>query len=328
MKNIVPQKLKQGDEVRIIAPSTGIKIIGADCRQIAKERFEAMGLKVSFGRYTTDENFDMMGSSAAEKRVADIMEAFQDQEVKAIFTIIGGFNSNQVLSLLDYEVIKQNPKILCGFSDITALLNGIRAKTGLIVFYGPHYSSIGMKKGCEYTLDCFQKVLFGGACNIKASETWSDDLWFLDQENRQMIQNEGWWVIHEGEAKGELAGGNLGTLLLLNGTPYQPIWEKETVLAVEDCFTAAAADAKYFLRQLQALTQREDFKNVKAVLIGRFQKESNISRELLTHIVNRITELKNIPVIANLDFGHTTPIATLPLGGEAVVQNGIVKVSW
>ena len=324
----MPEKLKKGDEIRIIAPSTGIKIIGADCRQIAKERFEALGLKVSFGHNTVDENFDMMGSFSAELRAADVMEAFQDKNVKAIFTIIGGFNSNQVLSLLDYEVIKQNPKILCGFSDITALLDGIRAKTGLVVFYGPHYSSIGMKKGCEYTLDCLQKVLFDGSCDIKASQEWSDDLWFLDQENRQMIQNEGWWAIHEGEAKGELAGGNLGTLLLLNGTPYQPKWEKETVLAVEDCFTAAAADAKYFLRQLQALTQREDFKNVKAVLIGRFQKESKVTRELLTHIVDRIVELRNIPVIANLDFGHTTPIATLPMGGEVIVQKDIVKVSW
>ena len=324
----MPEKLKKGDEIRIIAPSTGIKIIGADCRQIAKERFEALGLKVSFGHNTVDENFDMMGSFSAELRAADVMEAFQDKNVKAIFTIIGGFNSNQVLSLLDYEVIKQNPKILCGFSDITALLDGIRAKTGLVVFYGPHYSSIGMKKGCEYTLDCLQKVLFDGSCDIKASQEWSDDLWFLDQENRQMIQNEGWWDIHEGEAKGELAGGNLGTLLLLNGTPYQPKWEKETVLAVEDCFTAAAADAKYLLRQLQALTQREDFKNVKAVLIGRFQKESKVTRELLTYIVDRIVELRNIPVIANLDFGHTTPIATLPMGGEVIVQKDIVKVSW
>ena len=160
------------------------------------------------------------------------------------------------------------------------------------------------------------------------SQQWSDDLWFLDQENRTMIDNDGWWVLHQGEAQGELAGGNLGTLLLLNGTPYQPRWNKETVLAIEDCFTAASADAKYFMRQLQALAQREDFKNVKALLIGRFQKESKVSREMLTHIITHIAELKDLPVIANMDFGHTTPIATLPLGGNAEVKPELVKVSW
>jgi muramoyltetrapeptide carboxypeptidase LdcA involved in peptidoglycan recycling len=135
MSDITPVKLHQGDEIRIIAPSTGLKIIGADCRQIAKERFEAWGLKVSFANNTTDENFDYFGSSNAALRAADIMEAFTDTKVKAIFSIIGGFNSNQVLPFLNYEVIRQNPKIICGFSDITALLNGIRAQTGLKVLY-------------------------------------------------------------------------------------------------------------------------------------------------------------------------------------------------
>jgi len=157
MQKLIPSPLQSGDEIRIIAPSTGIKIIRADCRQIAKQRFEAMGLKVSFGQNTIDDNFDMLGSSEIEKRASDINDAFKDKNIKAIFTIIGGFNSNQVLPFLDYDLIKNNPKIICGFSDITALLNGIYAQTGLIGFYGPHYSSIGMLKGCEYTIDTYNK---------------------------------------------------------------------------------------------------------------------------------------------------------------------------
>ncbi len=97
MQKIVPPLLKAGDEVRIVAPSRGIKIIGTDSRELAAQRFAEMGLKVSFGRYTTDDNWDLMGTSPVEQRVADIMEAFQDHNVKAIFTIIGGFNSNQLL---------------------------------------------------------------------------------------------------------------------------------------------------------------------------------------------------------------------------------------
>ncbi|MCQ2741661.1 MAG: LD-carboxypeptidase, partial [Alphaproteobacteria bacterium] len=162
----------------------------------------------------------------------------------------------------------------------------------------------------------------------KAAPEWSDDLWFLDQDNRQMIPNDGWWVLHEGNAQGVLEGGNLGTLMLLNATPYHLEFKKDTILMVEDCFTAAAADAKYFLRQLQSLVQRADFKNVRALLIGRFQKESNVSRDLLTHIVERIPQLKNIPVIANMDFGHTTPIATLPLGGKIEITETAAELSW
>ena len=319
--------LKAGDEIRVVAPSTGIKIIGADTRKIAKERFEAMGLKVSFGCNTTDDNFDMMGSSSIEKRAADINEAFADPNVKAIFTIIGGFNSNQVLPFLDYDLIKNNPKILCGYSDITALLNGIYAKTGLIGFYGPHYSSIGMLKGNEYTLDCMQKVLFEGEADILPSAEWSDDAWYIDQENRDFVKNEGWWILRDGKAKGELAGGNLCTYILLQGTPYQPKFAKDTILMVEDCHYSLADD-KEFLRDLQSVAQREDFANVKAVLIGRFQKKSNISREKLEFIVNSIPQLSGLPIIANIDFGHTTPIATLPIGGECEVSSSKIKVVW
>ncbi|MDD7312808.1 MAG: LD-carboxypeptidase [bacterium] len=327
MENLIPQKLCRGDEIRIVAPSTGLKIIGQDCRQIAKERFEKMGLKVSFGKNTTDDNFDLFGTVDIQKRAEDIMDAFKEPSVKAIFTIIGGFNSNQVLPFLDYGVIRQNPKILCGFSDITALINGIRAQTGLVGFYGPHYSSIGMLKGCDYTLAGLQKVLFDGQSTFEPSKDWSDDLWFLDQENRIFVPNEGWWILHEGQAKGTLEGGNLGTLVLLGGTPYQPVFGKDTILAVEDCFTSGGDD-KAFLRQLQALAQRVDFVNVAAVLIGRFQKASGITRDKLEYIVSHIPQLAALPVIANMDFGHTTPLMTLPLGGMAEVSPTELKVRW
>lgn len=325
MNNIRPNLLQKGDEIRIVAPSTGIKIIGADCRAIAKERFEAMGLKVSFGKNTTDDNFDEFRTSSYEKRAEDIMDAFKDKNVKAIFTIIGGFNSNQVLPFLDYEVIKANPKIVCGFSDITALLNGIRAKTGLITFYGPHYSTIGMKKGNEYTLEHLQKAFMEGKFDIAPSDEWSDDLWFIDQEKRNFIKNEGWWILQNGNAKGVLEGGNLSTLVLLGGTDFAVKFEQPTILAVENCFTSGADNVE-FLRQLQALAQRADFANVKALLIGRFQKDSQVSKADLEYIVHSIPQLKGLPIIANMDFGHTTPISTLPLGGNCTIENGKISL--
>ena len=119
---MIPAKLKKGDEVRVIAPSRSMVILGEDCKKIATERLEALGLKVTFGKYVMEADSDYLCTSV-EHRVEDLNEAFKDKNVKAILTVIGGFNSNQMLDYIDYEAIKENPKIFCGFSDITALSN-------------------------------------------------------------------------------------------------------------------------------------------------------------------------------------------------------------
>lgn len=325
MQKIIPQKLQKGDKVMIVAPSRGLKIIGQDTRKIATERLQKLGLTVEYAPHTTDDNWNMMGSSSIADRVDDIMTAFKDKSVKAIFTIIGGFNSNQIIPHLDYDVIRQNPKIICGFSDITALLAAIEAKTGLEVYYGPHFSSLGMKKGCEYTLEYMEKMLFNDeAVKVEPAAEWSDDLWFIDQENREFIKNEGYWTIHAGNAEGTIKGGNLCTFNLLLGTEYRPAFAKDTILFVEDFETT---NPTAFDRDLQALCYQPDFKNVKALVIGRFQKKSEISREILEFIINNKPELKDLPVIANVDFGHATPILTIPLGGHVKLENGKLTLS-
>lgn len=319
MQKIIPEKLQKGDKIMIVAPSRGLKLIGQDCRGIAEKRFQDMGLTVVFAPNTTDENWNELGTGTIKQRADDIMTAFKDKSVKAIFTVIGGFNSNQILSHLDYDVIRQNPKIICGFSDITALLAAIQAKTGLETYYGPHYSSIGMKLGCEYTLDYLQKVLLADApVEVKPSAEWSDDLWFLDQDKREFMNNDGFWVLHEGRAEGKIVGGNLCTFNLLLGTDMRPAFEKDTILMIED---DAESYPAAFDRNLQALCHQPDFKNVKGLVIGRFQKGSNMSREMLEFIINNKPELKDIPVLANVDYGHTTPILTIPLGGHAIMNN-------
>lgn len=324
MEKIIPNRLQFGDEIRIIAPARGIKIIGKDTRDIAKQRFEKMGYKVSFGTNTNDDNWDMTGSTTIENRVADIHEAFRDKNVKAIFTIIGGANSNQLLPYLDYNLIKENPKFFCGFSDITALLNGIYAQTGLETFSGPHYSSIGMLKGCEYTLENLQIMLSGERKNnVTPSKEWSDDLWCLNQEERTFIPNEGYWNIYNGSAKGTILGGNLCTFILLLGTKYRPEFKPNTILFIED---TEKSDITEFERNLQALLYQPDFKNVKGLVIGRFQKGSKVTREQLEFIINNKKELADLPIMANVDFGHSTPLLTIPIGGNASIDNGKLTI--
>ncbi len=308
----------------VIAPARGIKIIGQDARAIAKERLESLGLEVVFAPNTTDDNWDYMGSASIEKRVEDIHTAFADKSVKAIMTIIGGANSNQLLKYLDYELIKNNPKIFCGFSDITALENAILSQTGMVVYYGPHFSSLGMKYGCDYTFEHFAKMLVtDGKDKITPSEIWSDDLWFLNQEKREFEANEGYWNIRNGEASGTIIGGNLCTFNLLLGTEFRPAFPKDTILFIEDTEASPLAD---FERNLQALLHQPDFANVKALVIGRFQKGSKVTREGLEYILNAKAELKELPILANVDFGHTAPLLTIPLGGTAFLKDG--KLSY
>ena len=316
---MVPEKLKPGDEVRVVAPSRSMAILGEDCIQIAIERLESLGLKVTFAEHVKDFDPDYMATNFKD-RAEDLNEAFRDPNVKAILTVIGGFNSNQIIKYLDYEMIKKNPKILCGFSDITILLDTIYAKTGLVTYYGPHFSSFGMKKGFDYTFEYFKKMLLGeGEAEVVSSENWSDDAWFLDQENREMIENKGMFIINEGEAEGKIVGGNLCTLNLLQGTEFMPDI-RDSILFLEDDEMAGKLFLVEFDRDLVSLIQQPGFETVRGIVLGRCQKGSEMTREKWVKLIKTKPELEKIPVIADCDFGHTTPIITFPIGGHATLK--------
>jgi len=324
---MIPDKLKKGDEVRIIAPSRSMAILKEDCINLAKERLEGLGLKVTFAKHVNDFDEDYMCTNAKD-RAEDLNEAFADKNVKAILTVIGGFNSNQILKYIDFEIIKNNPKILCGFSDITILLDSIQAKTGLVTYYGPHFSSFGMKKGFDYTFEYFKKMLFESEeVKIAASKEWSDDAWFIDQENREFISNDGMFVINEGEAEGKIIGGNLCTLNLLQGTEYMPDIG-DSILFLEDDEMVGKLFNVEFDRDLVSLIGQSGFDTVKGIVIGRAQKASCMTNEKWIKLIKTKPELENIPVIAGVDFGHTTPIITFPIGGEAKlsIKNGEINL--
>lgn len=311
MSFVFPDKLKPGDEVRVISPSRSLSIISKETRRIAAERFKQLGLKLSFGKHV--EEMDDFSSSGVASRLEDLHDAFADPSVKGILTVVGGFNANQLLRGIDWELIKANPKVFCGFSDITALNNAILAKTGLVTYSGIHYSTFGMSKHFDYLLEYFKKAIMSdGPIDVMPSDEWTDDLWFLDQENRRPITNEGWLVINEGRARGTIRGGNLCTFNLLQGTEYMPDLT-DTILFLEDDEESLP---HHFDRDLVSLIQQPGFPGVKAIVIGRFQSASKMTNNLLRQIIESKQELKSIPVIANVDFGHTNTIFTYPIGGE------------
>jgi len=320
---IIPPKLKKDDTVRVIAPA---RSLGMSWIQEVKEKaiikFEAIGLKLTFGKHVNEINeFD---SSLIESRIEDLHDAFRDENVKLIITVIGGFNSNQLLKYIDYNLIKNNPKIICGYSDITALANAIYAKSGLITYSGPHFFNFGDEKSFDYTLEYFKKCFFQTEpYEIIPSSKWSDDRWANDQENRTFVNNKGFLVINDGNVSGTIVGANLCTLNLLQGTDFMPRLQ-DTILFIEDDYESLSHT---FDRDLQSLIHQPGFDKVKGIVIGRFQNKSNMTDDLLIKIIKTKQELNNLPVIANADFGHTTPMITFPIGGIVEIKANKNKIN-
>ena len=290
-------------------------MISASVRTIADERFGDLGLRLSFGRHV--ETSDRFVSSSIAERVADLHDAFSDPTVDAVLTVIGGFNSNQLLPYLDWNLIGANPKIFCGYSDITALTCAITTMTGLVTYAGPHYSTFGMRDHFETTLRWFVEALFSDQpTQLEPAPFWTDDAWFLDQDDRDVHPNNGHWIIHPGRAEGRLVGGNLCTLNLLQGTPWMPELGDSVVFVEDDRETSVET----FDRDLTSLTQQPGFESTQAVLVGRFEPHVEMDQETLVAIVTSKRELDGIPIVANIDFGHTDPMRTIPVGGHATIN--------
>lgn len=190
-----PRSLRPGDEVRVVAPARSrTLVLEPDRIALIERRFADLGLRLTYGEHV--DEIDDFNSSSIASRVADLHDAFADPSVRGILTVIGGFNSNELLPHLDWELITRNPKVFCGYSDITALQNAILARTGLTTYTGPHWSTFGMRDHFEQTLAWFrQAVLSDEPYELEPASYWTDDAWFLDQDARSREPSSGWWPL-------------------------------------------------------------------------------------------------------------------------------------
>lgn len=327
MKTIFPAKLKKGDEVRVIAPARSISVISNDIISTAINKLRGeLGLKVTFGRRVN--NVEIFNSALIRDRVDDLNDAFLDKNVKGIISAIGGYNSNQLLDYIDWGNIRKNPKVFCGFSDLTALINAIYAMTGLVTYLGPNFATFGQKLYFDYTLKYFKRCLMdNGTLELLPSKYWLDDKWKKDQYKRYPIQNDGYLIINQGETRGTITGGNLCTLNLLHGTKYFPNL-KESILFIEDDELSKDNTLVEFERNLQSLMQQPNANKINGIVVGRFQKASKVNIKDLIKIFTLRSEFANMPIIANVDFGHTDPKITFPIGGLAKIKalSGLVSL--
>ncbi|MFH0770103.1 MAG: S66 peptidase family protein [Candidatus Peregrinibacteria bacterium] len=324
---LIPKRLEEGDTVGVVAPARSLSIVHEKWIGIAQQFFRDRGMDIRFAPHCSDRWNETGGK--IEDRVSDLMEMFEDRKIKAIITAIGGFNSNQLLPHLDYGTIRKNPKIFLGYSDITALHNGIHAKTGLVTFSGPHFSTLGQPHPMDYTVRYFDEVLCDPKpiVDITESPTFAEDEWFKspeDPQTRALKQNPGWTIIHEGKAEGALMGGNIVTLQALIGTSYLPT-TKGKVLFLEDSEEMKAHDIDRVLTHMQLAGM---FKDVRGLLFGRFPSIVGFDENRLRELLLRVTQGTNYPIIANVDFGHTDPLATIPIGIPCLLDTFRKKIQY
>ena len=297
---MLTSKLKKGDEIRVIAPSYSLSAVWEEKYHKALHFLKQQGFKVTFSEHSREINEER--SSSIASRVEDIHTAFLDDDVKMVITAIGGFNVNQILEHINYEIIKSHPKILCGYSDITALLHAVYAKTGLITYHGAHFSTFGFDEEAEYTqkafFDCLMKQ---DSLTLKPSQTAKE-----------------YTVIRHGSCEGTIIGGNLCTLNLLQGTQFMPQAD-DIVLFLEDDNITGDYFVREFDRNFQSLLHAYGIDRIKGVVFGRFDESCKMN----TDVVRRIIADKlpnNIPVLFGVDFGHIFPMITFPIGGRVSVR--------
>lgn len=297
---MIASKLKLGDEVRVIAPSRNLTEVRQDVHHHAIDFWKNEGFHLTFSKNSREVG--KFHSSSIASRVEDIHEAFCDPNVKMVITCLGGFNANQLLRHLDYDLIAKHPKILCGFSDITALHNAIYAQTGLVTYHGPHYGTFAFKQEAEYTCKAFFDCVMSDAPIVTTPSKAAAK----------------YYTIQEGACEGTIIGGNLCTLNLLQGTPYMPNIRNK-VLFLEDDNIMGDYFCYEFDRNLESLLQIEGADTIKGIVFGRFDDSCGLTVQTIADIIQDKIP-KNIPVVFGVDFGHVFPTITFPIGGTVSIQ--------
>ena len=290
---MLPEKMKKGDIIGVIAPSNVISDKGMEIINDSKELMESAGYKVQFSR-NFRANSKSFGASAKEK-AEDINEMFKDKEVKAIFSATGGENANITLDYIDFDLIKENPKIICGFSDTTTLTNVIYQKTGLVTFSGATFKSF---TGWETDYG-FKEV-------IKRLEQG-----ILDLGNPK----EKFETIVEGQAEGILVGGTLSLITELVSGKYSIDFKGKILFLEELGYETSPERLSSYLYRMK---QNGVFDKIKGIWLGNYTHESNIKMDDI--LLDVLDNEYNFPIIKSENFGHIDKKIVIPVGVKACID--------
>lgn len=288
---IIPQKLIKGDTIGVIAPSSPITEKSLEAINNSILLMESSGFQIEFGKYVFKNTLGY--SATAKEKAEDINNMFANKEIKAIFCASGGANSNSTFEYLDYELIKNNPKILCGFSDSTSLTNMITQKTGLITFNGATFKALTSWE-TPYGYNQVIKRFVNGSLSLAE-------------------QGEKFITIQEGIVEGELIGGNLSLTSGMCVGKYSLDFT-DKILFIEDL--AMESDSEMISNYLYRMKQNGIFNKIKGIWVGNYEGSFPLEKILL----DTLDKEYKFPIIKSNNFGHTEKKQVIPIGTKARIN--------
>ncbi len=293
MNDVRPEPLRKGDTIGLVSPSSPLTPGAIDAGVFY---LKEIGFKVKYGNHIYDNNRFLAGED--KDRAKDVMDFFKDPEIKAIIATRGGQGSQRLLPLLDYEIIAENPKILVGFSDTTALQLGLLRKTGLISYTGFTLTTKSNLLIKETLMSCFL--------------------------NEPYCITEG-EVVNPGVVEGAIVGGNLSLVTSLIGTPYQPDF-KGAILLLED----VAVEPFNIDRMLSHLELAGIFEQVSGIIFGQFENcisHLDIESGTIDEVISEWSTRYKVSCIKNFPYGHGAKNCVLPLGKKITLDATIISVT-
>lgn len=320
------KKLKRGDTIGFFSPSTPITALCPNRFNRSKEFLENKGFKLKAGILTDKKDFYRSGS--IKNRAEELNQLIRDPEVRCIISTIGGMNSNSIVPYIDYESFKKDPKIIIGYSDMTAILFAIYAKTGITTFYGPALvASFGeIEPFNELSFKYFEDILvkeINIPYNYEMPKIWTEEYIDWESQNRSKKSNKNEWItINEGKIKGRLIIGNLNTMAGIWGSEYMPEIKKGDILFMED----SLKDAETIERSFAMLKANNIFDKIGGLILGKHELfEDRGSKRKPYEILEEVIGKYNFPFLAEVDCSHTHPMFTMPIG--AIIELDATKKS-
>lgn len=309
------EMLKQGDIIGIFSSSDPATVISQVRYERGKRFLEQKGFYIKEGSLAGKQDYYRSGTP--RERAEELNELLRDPEVKMIMSTIGGTNSNSVIPYIDYEAFQRSPKLIIGYSDTTAILLALYAKTNIPVFYGPALvPSFGeLEPLVNDTYQYFENLFVNKKSlpyNVPRPEKWSDERinWLEKTQEKTLYDNE-WICVNGGVVEGRLIGGNINTMYGFIGTEYFPEIKNGDILLIEDCTKDAATVEKNFAM----LKLHGVFDKVGGVILGKHELFDDLGtgRKPYEILVEQLEHL-NIPILAEFDCAHTHPMHAMPIG--------------
>ena len=309
--------ISKGDVFGVVSTSYPAYTQLRDKYQLGLEQFRKLGFKYKEGFITASNSCEIYRSANSKQRALEFMELVEDSSIKGIISSIGGMNTSSLLPYLDYKVISENPKVICGFSDFTAMQMALLTQSGLRTFYGPAITpSFGEPSGFQFTNNFFMRAILG---NIKQNTQldmpifWSNE--FIDakkcgwrQCKRKYRKNNGWNIIKEGVGEGYSLVANMDTLLSLSGTKFFPSIDG-CVLFLEET-TASFGQLERNFNFLKLLDVERSIHGMIFSKVDQLSGEKNSDKVRL--LIKEIFGEARFPIVSDFDCGHTYPMLTIP----------------